>query len=88
MKLVLASASPARAMLMRNAGLKFEVKVSGVDEEGLQTAHADLPPAGLPAVEIALDHEPEDLAGAFAQFGQGRSGHGGNLVVGLVRSSA
>lgn len=34
-------------MLMRNAGLKFEVKVSGVDEEGLQAANSDLPPAEL-----------------------------------------
>lgn len=47
MKLILASASPARAMLMRNAGLEFEVRVSGVDEERLQSEFAHLPPADL-----------------------------------------
>ena len=31
-KLVLASASPSRKMLLEQAGLAFEVKVSGVDE--------------------------------------------------------
>lgn len=47
MKLILASASPARAMLMKNAGLEFEVKVSGVDEERLQSEFAHLAPVDL-----------------------------------------
>lgn len=47
MKLILASSSPARAMLMRNAGLSFEVIVSHVDEEALQAANSELLPADL-----------------------------------------
>ncbi|MFZ9283435.1 MAG: Maf family protein [Candidatus Nanopelagicales bacterium] len=47
MKLILASASPARAMLLKNAGLSFEVLVSGVDEEKIQADLADLSPAEI-----------------------------------------
>ena len=47
MKLVLASASPARAMLLKNAGLKFDVIVSNVDESEIQRRSEDLPPVEL-----------------------------------------
>lgn len=45
MRLVLASASPARLGLLRAAGLDPVVEVSAVDEDALLTTLADAPPA-------------------------------------------
>jgi septum formation protein len=47
MKIILGSASPARAMLLKNAGIQFEIKVSGIDEDALITNNSDLAPADL-----------------------------------------
>ena len=43
--LTLASGSQVRAMLMRGAGLEFDVAVSGVDEDAIKTDHAGTPDA-------------------------------------------
>ena len=47
MKIILGSASPARATLLRNAGITFDVLVSGVDEDALLDQHSHLPPAEI-----------------------------------------
>jgi septum formation protein len=47
MKIILGSASPARAALLRNAGIEFEVIVSGVDEDALLMQYSALPPAEI-----------------------------------------
>lgn len=47
MKIILGSASPARAMLLKNAGIQFEVKVSGIDEDALIASNSELTPAEL-----------------------------------------
>jgi septum formation protein len=47
MKIILGSASPARATLLHNAGITFDVLVSGVDEDALLDQHSHLPPAEI-----------------------------------------
>ncbi len=47
MRLVLASASPARLAVLRAAGIDPVVRVSGVDEDALAAALPDATPAGL-----------------------------------------
>lgn len=47
MKIILGSASPARATLLRNAGITFDVLVSGVDEDALLDQYSHLPPAEI-----------------------------------------
>ncbi|MGH3908337.1 MAG: Maf family protein [Pseudonocardiaceae bacterium] len=47
MRLILASASPARLAVLRAAGVQPVVRVSGVDEDGLATAMRDAPPQTL-----------------------------------------
>ena len=62
-RLILASASPARRKTLQDAGLRPEVKVSGVDESTLEvTAPADytLKLAQMKAVAVAAD-EPRAL---------------------------
>jgi septum formation protein len=57
-RLVLASASPARLETLRAAGLRPEVVVSGVDEEGVDAPNASalaLKLAQLKAVAVAAD---------------------------------
>lgn len=44
---VLASASPARLLTLRNAGIKPVVHVSHVDEEAIQASHPDITPKEL-----------------------------------------
>jgi septum formation protein len=46
-KLILASASPARAQLLHNAGLEFGVEATGVDEEALRVSLAGKEPAAI-----------------------------------------
>jgi septum formation protein len=70
-RLVLASQSPARLGLLRQAGLAPEVIVSGVDEEAL-TAASPAAPAALAQV----------LAGAKAEAVAGRAEAAGAVVVG------
>ena len=59
--LILASASPRRKDLLKQAGFKFKVVPSGVDESSLKIANAD--PAGF-AAEIALAKAME-VAGRY-----------------------
>jgi septum formation protein len=62
-RLVLASASPARLQTLRAAGLRPEVVVSGVDEDGVDAPNAAelaLKLAQLKAVAVAA-HEPRAL---------------------------
>lgn len=47
MKIILGSASPARATLLHNAGITFDVLVSGVDEDALLDQYSHLPPAEI-----------------------------------------
>lgn len=57
-RLILASASPARLKTLQAAGLRPEVLVSGVDEEGVEAASAAelaLKLAQLKAVAVAAD---------------------------------
>jgi septum formation protein len=57
-RLILASASPARLQTLRSAGLRPEVIVSGVDEEGVDApspAELALQLARLKAVAVAAD---------------------------------
>ncbi|NJM28883.1 MAG: hypothetical protein HC855_00965 [Rhizobiales bacterium] len=45
MKLILASASSARAQILHNAGLEFGIEVAGVDEDALKVSLAGKEPA-------------------------------------------
>ena len=69
MKLILASGSPTRRMLMQNAGLSFEVVPAEIDE---RAAEQPLLQAGAPPEDLALalamakavvvsEHHPDDL---------------------------
>lgn len=51
-RLVLASKSAARRAMLENAGVTFEVRVAGVDEEAIKVASGDLDAAAL-AVRLA-----------------------------------
>jgi septum formation protein len=51
-RLVLASKSAARRAVLENAGVTFEVRVAGVDEEAIKAASGDLDAAAL-AVRLA-----------------------------------
>lgn len=50
--LILASKSAARRAMLENAGVPFEVRVAGVDEDAIKAVSTDLDPAGL-AVRLA-----------------------------------
>jgi septum formation protein len=71
-RVILASASPARLQLLRNAGLAPEVQVSHVDEEDIQSKNPDLLPADLAQLLAQLKCEevvrrrtlPADVDGA------------------------
>ena len=49
-RLVLASQSAARRTMLENAGVAFEARVAGVDEESIKAASGDLDAAALAAV--------------------------------------
>ena len=50
--LILASKSAARRAMLENAGVPFEVRVAGVDEDAVKAASRDLDAAAL-AVRLA-----------------------------------
>jgi len=50
--LILASKSAARRAMLENAGVPFEVRVAGVDEDAIKAVSGDLGPAAL-AVRLA-----------------------------------
>ena len=50
--LILASKSAARRAMLENAGVPFEVRVAGVDENAIKAVSTDLDPAAL-AVRLA-----------------------------------
>jgi len=50
--LILASKSAARRAMLENAGVPFEVRVAGVDEDAIKAVSADLDPAAL-AIRLA-----------------------------------
>lgn len=72
-RLVLASASPARKRALEDAGVRPVVQVSGVDEEALT---ASLPP--MPVGELALALAQAKARDVAAQF----AGHDDTVVVG------
>lgn len=69
--LILASGSAVRARLLADAGVRFRIETSGVDEDAVKAAAGD----GIPAAEIALQ-----LAAAKARAVSEK--RGGALVVG------
>jgi len=71
--LVLASASPARAMLLRAAGVSFSITTSSVDEEALTAALGPL---------VAVTDLVAHLARAKAHDVAARQTHGDVVVVG------
>jgi septum formation protein len=63
-RLVLASASPARRETLARAGVRFDVEVSGVDEDGVTaptTAELVQRLADLKAEDVARHHSPGTL---------------------------
>ena len=71
MKIILASASPRRAEILRNAGIAFEVCATEVDEEPLrrETAHAMVArlaqaKARAVAVQLGQDAQEQIIVGA------------------------
>lgn len=63
MRLILASASPARLKVLRAAGIRPVVRVSGVDEEGLA---AGLPGASPPHLVVAIARAKAEAVAAEA----------------------
>ncbi|WP_285726639.1 Maf family protein [Psychromicrobium xiongbiense] len=62
--LILASASPARAQLLRHAGLSFTVRVSSVDEDALAAAH---PEADAAATALLLARAKAEAVAALPE---------------------
>ncbi|NUL43950.1 septum formation inhibitor Maf [Cellulosimicrobium funkei] len=60
-RLVLASASPARARILESAGLPFTVMVSDVDEDAIAAAHPLASPAET--AQLLARAKSEDVAG-------------------------
>ena len=80
MKLILASASPARASMLKNAGLTFEVEPANIDEaalrdhmrnEGLPISEIAATLAEYKAMSISKDHPETIVIGADQLLVQG-----------------
>ena len=80
MKLILASASPARAAMLKNAGLTFEVEPANIDEaalrdhmrnEGLPISEIAATLAEYKAMSISKDHPETIVIGADQLLVQG-----------------
>ncbi|MGB7335819.1 MAG: Maf-like protein [Salaquimonas sp.] len=63
MNLILASKSPYRAKIMRDAGLKFDVATSDIDERAIEAPlhESDMPPADI--AEVLAIAKAEDVSG-------------------------
>lgn len=64
MKIVLASASPARLITLRRAGIDVDVVISGVDEDQINSdnpVHYANALAQLKCRTVAADHDPETV---------------------------
>jgi septum formation protein len=66
-RLILASASPARLGVLRGAGVQPVVRVSGVDEESLTSAMRGAPPAAL-VTALARAKADAVAAGIAAEY--------------------
>lgn len=63
--LILASKSAARRAMLQNAGVSFDVRVAGVDEDAIKAASRDLDPSALAvrlaeAKALAVSRDDED----------------------------
>ena len=96
-RLVLASKSAARRAMLENAGVMFEVRVAGVDEEAIKAASGDLDAAALAvrlaeakALAVSRDDETAWVLGSdqTLAFDGGRVSKAGSLEAARERLKA
>jgi septum formation protein len=96
-RLVLASKSAARRAMLENAGVGFEVRVAGVDEDAIKAASGDLDAAALAvrlaeakALAVSRDDETAWVLGSdqTLAFDGGRVSKAGSLEAARERLKA